>query len=62
VPSSAVSIPYGIRKITSEISSQVIACAPACAVAATVSNPRIAQAVNSTRSIRPRTFLSLAFS
>jgi hypothetical protein len=61
-PSSAVSIPYGIRKITSEISSQVIACAPACAEAATVSKPRIAQAVNRTRSKRPSTFRSLAFS
>ena len=40
----------------------MIACAPASAEAATVLNPRIAQAVNSTRSIRLRTFLSLTFS
>ena len=46
----------------SEITSQVIACAPACAEAATVSKPRMAQAVNSTRSNRPSTLRSLAFS
>ena len=57
-----MSIPYGIRKITSEISSQVTAWAPACAEAATVSKPRIAHAVNSTRSNRPSTFRSLTFS
>ena len=61
-PSSAVSIPYGIRNSTSEMSSQVIACAPASAAWATLSSPTIAQAVNSTRSRRPSTRRSLAFS
>ena len=61
-PSSATSIPYGIRKITSEISSQVIACAPASAANATLSRPTMAQAVNRTRSTRLSTLRSLAFS
>src|SRR5215469_5912461 len=48
--------------MTSEMTSQVIACAPACAAAATPSKPMIAQAVNSTRSKRPSTLRSFAFS
>ena len=55
-------MPYGIRKITSEMASQVMACAPPCAAAAMLSRPTIAHAVNSTRSSRPSTFRSLAFS
>src|SRR5579859_860498 len=61
-PSSATSMPYGLRKITSETASQVMDCAPPCAAAAMVSRPTIAQAVNSTRSNRPSTLRSLAFS
>ncbi len=61
-PSSAVSIPYGIRKMISEITSQVMAWAPASAAAATLSRPTIAQAVNSTRSKRRSTLRSFAFS
>ena len=44
------SIRYGIRKITSEMASQAMACATACDAAATLSGPTIAHAVNSTRS------------
>ena len=61
-PSSAISIPYGIRKSTSETASQVTACAPACDAAATLSRPTIAHAVNSTRSNRRSTLRSLDFS
>src|SRR5215469_5914972 len=61
-PSSATSIPYGIRNTTSEMSSQVIAWAPASAAKATLSRPTMAQAVNKIRSHRDRTFRSLAFS
>src|SRR5215469_4313566 len=61
-PSSAVSMPYGIRNTTSDITNQVIACAPASAANATLSRPTIAHAVNSTRSRRPSTRRSLAFS
>src|SRR5215467_79392 len=61
-PSSATSIPYGIRNTTSEISSQVIAWAPASAAKATLSRPTMAQAVNKIRSHRLRTLRSLAFS
>ena len=61
-PSSATTIPYGTKNKTSETSSQVIACAPACAANATLSKPTIAQAVNKMRSKRRRTLRSLAFS
>ena len=61
-PSSATSIPYGIRNSTSESSSQVIACAPASAANATLSRPTMAHAVNRTRSVRRSTLRSLAFS
>src|SRR6202453_510095 len=61
-PSSATSMPYGMRKQTSEIASQVMACAPPSAACAMLSRPTIAQAVNRTRSSRPSTLRSLAFS